>query len=144
MAKKGQAIPKRHNKTKEEIATQLVSTAKVERMKVLARLIWPFIQDQKSIYDAQTALNAAAGYIKQELNAKATQIIVKELPIDLKDEKASLIKTAVENLIGLLQTEKADDAAALLERMGNSLGQFAAAKYMKEPMSAVSMDEFIA
>lgn len=135
---------KRVNKTKDELAEQIAKTARIERMKVLARLVWPFIQDQKTIYDAQTAVNAAAGFIKQELQAKTEQIIVKDLPIDLSNEKDSPIKAAVENLIQLMQTEKAEDAANLLEKMGNSFGQFAASKYMANPVSWISMDEFIA
>lgn len=135
---------KRVNKSKEEIADQIQKTARVERMKVLARLVWPFIQDQKTIYDAQTAVTAAAGFIKQGLELKTEQIIVKDLVFDLSADDASPIKTAVENIVNLMGTEKAADAAALLEKMGSSFTMFGASKYLTNPMSDVSADEFIA
>lgn len=135
---------KRVNKSKEEIAKQIAHTARIERMKVLARLIWPFIQDQATIYDAQTALSAAAGFIKQGLEIKTEQVIVKDLAFDLSGDDASPIKTAVENLINLMTTEKAADASALLEKMSNQLTQFGASKYLQNPMAMVSADEFIA
>lgn len=135
----------RINKTKEEIANQMAYTQKIERQKVLARLIFPFIQDQKTIYDAQTVVNAAAGYIKNELVLKTSNIIVKDLPVDvLKDTGDKVLKDAVINLINLMQTEKADDAIALLERFGNGLADFSSKEYMKNPMEVIKMDEFIA
>lgn len=135
---------KRVNKTKDELAEQMAKNARIERMKVLARLIWPFIKDQKTIYNAQTAVTAAAGFIRQELEKKTEQIVVKDLVIDLSHEEDSEIKTAVEHLIQLMQTETAADASALLEKMGSSFTSFGASEYLKNPMSSVSMDEFIA
>lgn len=134
----------RVNKKKEELVADIEKTQRIERMKVLARLIWPFLEPQKSIYDAQTVLNATAGFLKNEFNKKADLIIVKDLPVDLSKEDEGEIKTAIEHLLQLLQTEKAEDTIALLERMGNSFGQFAALEYLKNPMSAINRDEFIA
>jgi hypothetical protein len=107
--------------------------------------MFPFLQDQKTIYDAQTVVNAAAGYIKQELSIKVANIIVKDLPVDLsKDKSDKVLVDAVTNLVNLFQTEKADDAIALLERFGNGLGQFSSAKFMENPMSVIKPEEFIA
>lgn len=135
----------RVNKSKEDIAAQMAFMQKIERQKVLARLIFPFIQDQKTIYDAQTVVNAAAGYIKQELALKASNIIVKELSVSISADKGDkVLKDAVENLINLMQTEKADDAVALLERFGNGLGEFSSKKYMENPMNIIKVEDFIA
>ena len=134
----------RVNKEKEEIAAQMASTQRVERMKVLARLIWPFLEPQETIYDAQTVLNATAGFLKQELNKKTELIIVKDLPVDLSKEKDSEIKNGINHLLQLLQTEKAEDTIQLLEKMGNSFGQYAALEYLKNPMSIMERDKFIA
>lgn len=139
------AKTKRVNKSKEEIAAQMVQTQKIERMKVLAKLIYPFIEDQKSIFDAQTVLNAAAGYIEHEHNLKSSNIIVKELPIDLsKDGGPKELVDATQNVINLLQTEKADDSVALLKRFAQGLTQFSSQKYMEQPMSTIKIDDLVA
>ena len=135
----------RQNKSKDEIAANMAHTQKIERTKVLVRLMFPFIEEQKSIYDAQTVCAAAAGYIKQELNLKTTNIIVKDLLIDLSNDKGDkVLKDAVENLINLFQTEKADDAIQVLDRVARGLGEFSSAAYMKNPMKVIKIDEFIA
>lgn len=145
MQNKNMAKTPRINKTKEDISAQMAHTQKIERQKVLARLVFPFIQDQKTIYNAQTVVNAAAGYIKQELALKASNIIVKELTIDISRDKGDkVLKDAVINLVNLMQTEKADDAVALLERFGNGLGEFSASKYMENSMDIIKLEDFVA
>ena len=134
----------RINKTKAELQAELEHKAKIDHQKTVARLIFPFIEDQPTIYDAQTVVNAAAGYIKYGAQQKALELSVKDVSIDLKKEPDSPLKTAVENVLNLLQDEQADSAVALLERFGNGLGQFSAAKYLKNPMNIIPVDEFIA
>lgn len=134
----------RVNKSKPELEAEILRKQKVDRQKVLARLIFPFIEDQKTIYDAQTVVMATSGFIKAAIAERMTQLVVKDLAIDLSKETDSPIKAAVEALLGLLQTENADDAAALLERFGNGLGQFSSKKYMENPMSIIPIDEFVA
>lgn len=134
----------RVNKSKEEIAAQLAHKQKVDRQRVLARLIFPFIQDQKTIYDAQTVVNALAGYLKQDFETKTRAIVVKDLTVDLSKEEESPIKTAVLNLQGLLQAESADSAIEILQLVGNGLSQFASKKYMENPMNIIPVDEFVA
>lgn len=134
----------RVNKKKEELVADIEKTQRIERMKVLARLIWPFLEPQETIYDAQTVVNAVAGFLKVELNKKIDLIIVKDLPVDLSKEEDGDIKTSMEHLFQLLQTEKAEDTIALLEKMGNSFGQYAASEYLKNPISVMNRDEFIA
>lgn len=136
-------MAKRINQSKEQLHKQMQSAARVERMKVVARIIFPLVADQKTIYDAQTAFNAAAGYIKQALQEKTGEILVKDITIQkVKGEKG--IKYSVDAIIAILQNEKAEDSYEILERMGNSLGQFSAARYLKNPMSDIKMDDFIA
>ncbi len=134
---------KRIPKSKEELKSQMAHLQKIERMKRLARLVWPKIESLKKIYDAQTVLNAASGFIKQDLTVKTEGILVSDLAIKLH-EKESVIKTAVQEIIYLLGTESASEAANLLEKMGNSLGQYGAAKYLENPMSVIDVKDFIA
>lgn len=134
----------RVNKSKPELEAEILRKQKIDRQKVLARLIFPFIEDQKSIYDAQTVVMALSGFIKAAIAERMTKLVVKDLTIDLSNEADSPIKASVEALLGLLQTENADDASALLERFGNGLGQFASKKYMENPMNIIPVDEFVA
>lgn len=134
----------RVNKSKDEIAAQIKQTQRIERQKTLARLMFPFLEGMKTIYEAQTVVMALSGFIKAALAQKSAEIVVKDLTIDLSKEEDSEVKSAIIALQGLLQTENADDAAALLERFGNGLGQFSSKKYMDNPMSSISVDEFVA
>ena len=137
-------IKKRVNKSKEDLKVQMAHTQKVEAQKKLARLIFPVIASMKTIYDAQTVVNALAGFIKADQAAQVAAMKVKDLTIDLSKEKASEIKAAILALREVFFYENASDAAALLERFGNGLGQFSANAYMKNPMSDIKMEDFIA
>jgi len=134
----------RLNKTKEELLAFAKHKAKMERQRTLVKMLWPFIQDQKTIYDAQTVVAATAGFIKQELDTKINSIVVKELTVDLSKEKDAVIKNAIENLLGLFQTESAEDASALLQKVAEYLGTYSAKKYMENKMEVIALDDFVA
>jgi hypothetical protein len=138
----------RQNKTKEQIAQEMQRTAIIKHQSELAKKVFPLIKESKSIYDAQTVVNAAAGYIKFETN-KATQAIKVKDVLDgveemLKLEKKSVQKTMVENIVKLLIDEPANDVAMLLESFGKTLSQYSAAQFLKTPMSEVKMKDIIA
>lgn len=135
---------KRIPKSKDELKAEMEKNQRVSLQKKLARDIWPLIENLKTIYEAQTAVNAAAGYIKLELALKMTTVLVKDLTVSLKSEKKSDIKLSVQRIVDLMSDQSADDAVALLERMGNGFGQYAALQYLKNPMSDLDIDDFIA
>lgn len=135
---------KRIPKTKDELKAQMAHLQKIEKQKKLARLVFPLVASQKTIYDAQTVVNAAAGFIKAALAEKMTDFKVKDIEFDLSKEKDSPIKDGVLNVLALLHEENADAVTALLERFGNGLGQYASSEFMKNPMSKVKMEDFIA
>jgi hypothetical protein len=135
---------KRIPKSKDELKKQMEHSAKIERQKKLARIIFPMLQSQKTIYDAQTAVNAVAGFIKSGIALKMIELKVKDVEFDLSKEKNGVIKDAMLEIHAHLMDETADEAAALLERFGNGLGQFASSEYMKNPMSSIDIDKFIA
>ena len=123
----------------------MVRLQRIEHQKKVARLVYPFIKDQKTIYDAQTVLNAAAGYIKNELAIKASSFAVKDLPVDLsKDKGDKVMVEAVKSLIVAFKDEKADDFIALLERFANGVAQYSSGKYMENPMKIIKMEDLIA
>lgn len=140
MAAKTKRVPK----SKEELKVQMAHLQRVEKQKQLARLVFPVVASMKTIYDAQTVVNALAGFVKAELADKLSTYRVIDLDITLSKEKDGPIKAAILALRDVIETETAEDAAALLEKFGNSLGQYSSSQYMKNSMKSIKMDEFIA
>lgn len=138
---------KRTNKTKEELVEEVRKAAAVNHQIELAKKIYPLIQDQKSIYDAQTALNAAAGYIQFGVNKRMKDISLSDVMPDILEaltkEKKSAIKTSVEEIIQLLTKEKTEGMVALLQRFGKTLGEYSSTRYMKNPMSVIKLKDII-
>ena len=137
--------PKRVNKTKDELIAIQERQNKIEREKTLVKLMFPLVENMKTIYDAQTVLSALSGYIKLEVDKKAAQFVVSDFKFeDLDKEKDSEIKTAIFALKDLLAIEKANDIAGLLERFSKILAQHSANEFMKGPMKSITIDKIIA
>lgn len=134
----------RINKTKDQLIAEQKHLQKIEREKSLVKLMFPLIENNKTIYDAQTSLQALSGFIKVKVDEKANELMVKDLVFDLKNEPESEVKTSILSLIDMLQLEKAKDISSLLERFGNILAQHSANEFMKQPMSVVTVDKIIA
>lgn len=129
----------------EQIAAQMEHQQRVEHEKSLAKLIWPLIEsDALTIYDAQTALTATAGFIAYEVQRKQAELKVGDLTIDMSKEEPSPVRTAVLSIVGLLQDEKADLSAKLLERFGKTLGMYSANQYMKNKMDTLKSEDIVA
>jgi hypothetical protein len=135
---------KRVNKIKDQIKADMDKIHKVEREKTLVKMMFPLIETQKTIYDAQTTLQALSGFIKLKIEEKVSEFKVQDLKFDLSKEEDSEIKTSILTLIDMLAPENAKDTAGLLERFGNSLAQYSAHVFMKKPMSDVPMEDIIA
>ena len=139
--------PKRVNKTKEEIIAETKHKAKIAHNVEVAKQIFPLIADQKTIYNAQTVLNATAGFIKAEIQKNADLIKVSKLSAGITEvlasEKDSEIKTAIVKIMKLLKDESANDASSLLESYGRILGTYSAKKYMEKPMTDIKMADII-
>ena len=138
---------KRTNKTKAELVDEVRKNVAVKHQVELAKKIYPLIEDQKTIYDAQTALGAAAGFIKLAIHNKTKEIFVNDIMPDiqesLKNEKKSDIKTAVENIINLLGIESAEEMVLLLDGFGKTLSGYSAKEYMQKPMSDIKLSDII-
>lgn len=132
------------SKTKQELANEAKRIAYVNKQKYLARKIFPLIQSQKTVYDAQTALMAVGGYVKTALVQKMLETKVSDLKIELANEKQKEIKKAMDEILAAVQGDEAEDVEKILMMMGDKLAQFGANKFLKQPMSEVSADEFIA
>lgn len=142
---------KRVNKSKDAIAEELRQTEelkkkieRVERQKTLAKLAFPFIAKLKTVYDAQTVCNAIAGFIKFGLDKKEKEVLVNEIAFDLSQSENNEVKKAVEDILGLIEHENAKESLLLFETIGNKLPEFMAARHMKDPMTSVTVEEFIA
>lgn len=134
----------RVNKTKAELLQELERQAKIQREISLCKLFWPFVGELDSIYDAQTAVNALAGFISYEVRKKSDELKVQDLAIDLTKEPESKIKDAVLALQGLIGPENAVTTASLLDRFGKTLAQYSAAQFMKKPMKDLKVEDIIA
>ena len=135
---------KRINKTKDDIEKEMVQKEIVKQQKILAATIFKCLEGQENIYDAQTVVNALSGFIKYEMQVKESQLKLNDLLIDLTNEPASKIKDAMEALKVELQDKNAKDTAMLLQRFGETLGHYSAAKFMKNPMSDIKIEDIIA
>lgn len=137
--------PFKKKQAKEELLAQVKQQQKVEHEKGLAKLIWPFIAvEGLTIYDAQTALAAASGFVAFEVQRKTDEFKVSDLTIDLSKEGDSAVKQAVVKILDLLKDEKADLSAKLLERFSKTLGMYSANQYMKNKMEVLKLEDIIA
>ena len=135
---------KRVNKTKEEVAHDMKVMAMAKEKIALVRRIYPFIKDNKSIYDAQTSLYALAGYIKFELQQKERAFTIDDLALDMSNEKESEIKDTILKLMEEFKGEKGFSTAAILSEVGDSLQKYGAIKYLENPMSIIEEKDFVA
>lgn len=136
---------KKQNKA--QIIEQMKSKKLVKHQIDLAKKMFPHLTKDNSIYDAQTALNATAGYITLAFKDKISEITISDiLPAikkAIKAENKSAIKTSMEEMIVILEKEPAQNAVALLERFGNILGVYSMREFMKQPMSSIKSEEII-
>ena len=129
---------------KEELVKQAEAKSRIDHQKALARLVFPAVEQLKTVYDAQTVFNAVAGHIKYGLILKENSHKVSDLTIDMEKGKESDVKHAVRSILGLLEEENAKNAGDLLELMGAKLPEFLANRALKGDMSTVTAQEFIA
>lgn len=137
-------MSKQRRANKAEIAGALAYKAKIERQKTLARLLFPAVEQLPTVFDAQTAFGAAAGFIKQGLIEKEAALKVSDLNLSVEKVEKGPIKDAIAHLLEATRSESAKDALEIIDAMGNKLGQFLAQKHMKDPMTEVPAAEYIA
>lgn len=136
--------PKQTHLNKEQVAQQVEREQLIARQKTLARQIFPAVEALETIYDGQTAFNAASGFIKLGITKREEALKVSDLEIDLSKEQDGPMKHAVQSIIELVHGESALDAMKLIELMGSKLPEFIWAKHMKEPMNTILANEYIA
>ena len=109
----------------------------------MVRQLFPKLENVDSIYDAQTVVNALAGFIDAHVEKKVAEIKLKEIEIDLSKEEESKIKTAILEIIEMFPEESAQELSESLEKLGTALGKFAADKFLKQPMSTITVDDLV-
>ena len=135
---------KRINKTNEEIKSTFQQQERINHMKDVVKAIFPKIEGIDTIYDAQTVVNALSGFITAHLQKKILDIKLKDIDIDLSNEEDSQIKTAILEIIETNQEESAEELSKILEKFGQALSQFSATKFMKQPMSEITIKDIVA
>lgn len=134
---------KRTNKSKEQISNEIKQKEKTKRQIILAKLLFPFMSNLKSIYDAQTALLATSGYMQAALEKKLSLFKISDLEVDINDEPEGDIKTTMLNFIGQLEGENAQDSIELLETYGKILAKYGEKEYLKNPMNILKVNDLI-
>ena len=130
-------------KSKEQIAQEMKRNEKIKRDKILVKLMFPFLENMKTIYDAQTVLSAVSGYMKADLASKTAELRVKDLVVDLSKEEDNDITHAMKNILEQLQEENAEDMAELLKRFSDILPQIGSNEYLKGPMSSLKITDIL-
>ncbi len=131
------------NRSKEDIKAEIARTNKVKHERELALKIWEHIKGMKSIYDAQTALQAVSGFVTFEYARKTQNVLCGDLTVDLKREKDKEMKKIMEAILVIIKGENAKDTAGFLERYGKMLAMYSSMEYMKKPMSELNRDKII-
>lgn len=121
----------------------MARNANIQKSKVLARLLFPAVEQLATVYDAQTAFNAASGIIKQKLDEKLEEYTVGSLELDIEKVPEGPIKHAIKSMLELVENEKAGDAMQLIGLMGQKLPEFIVSQHIKDPMSSISAKEYI-
>jgi hypothetical protein len=135
---------KRKNLSKEEIARVMTASEANAHVKEIIEKIFPHLEGLDSIYDAQTVVNALSGFISAHIEEKLLTIKLNEIKVDLSKEEDSKIKTAVLKLEEIFQDEKAKTLSSILDRFGRTLAEYGANKFLKEPMSTITLKDILA
>ena len=133
----------RINKSKEQIKAEMLLKSEISHEKQLASMIFPELQKQATVYDAQTLLHGLSGYIHHQIENRTNKILVSDLPVDLSQEKEGSIKDSFGVLLEMLKDEKADNLVKLLKRYGDMLGYYGSVQFLKNPMSSINEDDLI-
>ena len=121
----------------------MVQSSKAIHERELAKKLWPLLEKQATIYDAQTVLNAAAGFIKLEMLKKEDALKVADCNFDISKEKDSEIKTAIVATAELLKGEKAKDMVSFLDSFGKTLAMYGANEYLKNKMKVIKVTDIV-
>lgn len=134
----------RLNLSKGEIEASIKQNLAIEKSKTLARKIFPAIANLNTVYDAQTVLNAVAGFIEYELQKKENDMKVEDLTIDLSKQAESPIKAAVVAVLDIVKMENVREASEMAKLMASKLPSYLAGTHMTDKMETISADKFIA
>lgn len=148
MAKTKKKLPKqkklpRVNLSKDQLLEQQKFQQKVQHLKDLVRKLFPELETVDTVYDAQTVVNALAGFIDNQIEETVKKIKLSDIKIDLSKETDSKIKTAILNIEAMFQDEPAQELSESLERLGQTFSKHAADKFLRQPMSTLSVDDIV-
>jgi uncharacterized protein YaaQ len=135
---------KRVNKSKEQISAEMAHINKVAQIKDMVKRFFPKLENVESIYDAQTVVNALAGFIDANVEKQVAKIKLQDIEIDLSKEEDSEIKKAILAIMEEFKDESAQELSETLERFGSTLTKFAADKFLREPMTTLKLEDILA
>lgn len=136
---------KRVNKTKEEIINQIHAQQRIDHAKEVVRRVFPHLSECETIYDGQTVVNALAGFIRPHIENYLSKIKLSDLPIleSITNEEDTPIKRSLVALLEELKDEPAKQVSTTLEGLGQAFSAHGATKFLKQPMSELTVDELV-
>lgn len=135
-------MQKRINKEKDQIKAEMLLKQEIAVEEKISRLVFPILQRQNTIYEAQTILHGLAGYIHHAIENATNKLTVSDLSVDVSKEKEEIGK-AINEIYDIVKDQKADLMAKFLKRYGDMLGYYGAQQYLKQPASDLDEDELI-
>jgi hypothetical protein len=133
----------RQNKSKEELLKEAEYRAIVTKKKELVKEIFPLLQKQKTLYDAQTVMGALAGFISQELKNKNDALILEDLNVDFKGLKEGPIRETVLAIYLSMNTEKAQMLSDLLNEMAEAFNKLGVHRFLNKEITEIKLDDLI-
>lgn len=130
-------------KNKDQIKAEILLKQELNVEENIARLIFPILKKQKTIYDAQTLLHGVGGYIFHELENRTNKIIVSDLPVDLSQEKEGAIRDGFAEILEITKDEKAEVMAKFMKRYGDMLGYYGSKKFLEQDVSVLNESDLI-
>lgn len=133
--------PKRINKSKKQIVDEIELKAKVARQKEMVKRVFPLLKDLDNLYEAQTALMAVSGYLKEDIEKKMSIFKVNDIALDFKDEPKTKITEVMTSIKAELQNDCAVEAMDMLELFGNFIPNIGAEAYLKKPANELTLED---
>ncbi len=132
--------PKRINKSKQQIVDEMERKAKILRQKEMVRRIFPLLKVD-TIYEAQTAIFAVQGYLKEDLEKKMKIFKINDIALDFKGEPDTEITKVMHTIKSELQNDSAVEVMDMLEIFGNFFPDIGAEKYLAKKISELTIED---
>lgn len=142
--KKRKTVARRSNASKQELELIQAQQGRITRQKAIAKIIFPALQELDTVYDAQTVVQAVSGFIKYAIETRLQALKVSDLTLDSGKGGNVKVRESIQKVLDLVANSSAEEVEGILSIMGQKFPEYFATKGLKEPMSSIPENEFIA